>query len=150
MSCVLEFIFFAYACCLFCYYEAFTHTTVYVKFCWVGLITATWFLHFTVIWGTFSILAPVSNSWSGSGPCNICMGSELGYWSCVYSLSICRILSVACQGLVACQRLLWCQFSHGIAQILVLQGLALCILGRYWGLEEHATFISELNNWVQI
>jgi hypothetical protein len=130
-------IFFAYACCLSCYYEAFTNTTVHVNFYWLGLITAACFLHFTVIWDTFSILAPVSNSWPASGPYTICMGSELGYWSFVYSLSVCQILSVACQGLVACQKLHWCQFSHGIAQILVLQVLALCILGRYWGLEEH-------------
>jgi hypothetical protein len=131
---------------------SFTHTTAPVNFCWVHLITEAHFLHFTVIWDTFSILAPISNSWSGSGPYSICMGSELGYcyWSSVYSLSICQILSVACQGLVACQKLHWCQFSPGIAQILVFQVLALCILGRYWGLKEHDTFISELNVRVQI
>jgi hypothetical protein len=71
--------FFAYACCLFCYYEAFTHTTADLNFCWMALITAACFFHFTVIEVTFSILAPVSNSWSGSGPYDICMGLELGY-----------------------------------------------------------------------
>jgi hypothetical protein len=55
-------IFFTYAGCLFCCYEAFTNTTAHVSFCWVGLIVAACFLHFTVIWDTFSILDPASDS----------------------------------------------------------------------------------------